>query len=74
MIRLKKRDIKKALKSGAKASGITVSEMYEIMQANIDEAINNSDPEVQETFKKYFENKRPTPEEYIYTLTKKVNG
>ena len=48
--------------------------MYEIMQANMDESINNTDPEVQETFKKYFKNKRPTPEEYIYTLTKKVKS
>ena len=44
MIGLKKRDIKKALKAGAKAGG----------------------------FRKYFGNKRPTPEEYIYKITKKT--
>ena len=48
MISLKKRDIKKALKAGAKAG------------------------EVQANFKKYFGNKRPTPEEYIYIITKKT--
>jgi hypothetical protein len=72
MICLKKRDIKKIIKNGAKAGGRSVADVRADIQATIDDEMNSTDPEVQANFKKLFGNKRPTPEEYIYKITKKT--
>ena len=47
MIGLKKRDIKKALKAGARAGGMSLADVRANIEATIDEAMNSPDPEVQ---------------------------
>ena len=72
MVGFKKRHIKKMLKTGAKASGVSLTDIRADIEATIDEVMTSTDPEVQTSFRKLFGNKRPTPEEYIYTITKKT--
>ena len=72
MIGLKKRDIKKVLKAGAKAGGLSHADVRADIEATIDEVMNSTNPKVQARFKKHFGNKQPTPEEYIYKITKKT--
>ena len=70
--RAKKRDVKKMLKLGAKAGRASLADIRADIEATIYEAMTSTDPEVQANFRKLFGNKRPTPEEYIYTITKKT--
>ena len=72
MIGLKRRDMNYIMKVGAKAQGVSVSEFRAMLQDTIDKTMESTDPDVQANFKRYFGNKRPTPEEYIYMITKKT--
>ncbi|HBL6275285.1 TPA: hypothetical protein LR738_000501 [Clostridioides difficile] len=73
MIGFKKRDTKDLLKTIARQHGVSVSEVRAEMQTTIEDARNNPDPEKQAEFSKYFGSRTPTPEEFIYTMTKKLN-
>ena len=72
MIGLKRRNMNYIMKVGAKAQGVSVSEFRAMLQDTIDKTMESTDPDVQANFKRYFGNKRQTPEEYIYTITKKT--
>lgn len=74
MIGINRKDIQAILKAGAKAKGMSTSEFKAEIQATIDNIINSSDIEEQKRFKQYFGNRIPTPEEYIYTITKKTRS
>ena len=72
MIGLKRRNMNYIMKVGAKAQGVSVSEFRAMLQDTIDKTMESTDPDVQANFKRYFGNKLPTPEEYIYAITKRT--
>ena len=84
MLGIKKRDTKQVFKAIAHQQGVsasfpgstsrylTVSEVKERIQSTIDEMYYSDDPDVQAEFSSYFGKKRPTPEEYVYTMATKI--
>ena len=72
MLGIKKRDTKQVFKAIAHQQGVSVSEVKERIQSTIDEIYYSDDPDVQAEFSSYFGKKRPTPEEYVYTIATKI--
>lgn len=72
MIGLKKRDTKAIFKAIARQEGVSVAEVIREMEFSIEDAKNNPDPEKQAEFKRLFGNRTPTPEEFVYTVAKKL--
>lgn len=72
MLFSKYKEEKNIFKIIAKQEGISVAEVREQMALTIEEAYNTDDPKAQKEFKKLFGNKKPTPEEFIYKMSKKL--
>lgn len=72
MLGIKKRDTKQVFKAIAHQQGVSVTEVKERIQSTIDEMYYSDDPDVQAEFSNYFGKKRPTPEEYVYTMATKI--
>lgn len=69
-----RRDSKNMFKEIARLNGVSVREVKEQMRLGIEQARNNPDPEAQAEFTKYFGNRTPSPEEFIYTIANKINA
>ncbi len=69
-----RRDSKNMFKEFARLNGVSVQEVKEQMRLSIEQARNNPDPETQAEFAKYFGNRTPSPEEFIYTIANKIKA
>ena len=67
---IRKQCVKDSLKILAKQRGISVKELKIEIEETIEEARTSDDPEQQRLYQKVFGNKTPTPEEFIYKLSK----
>lgn len=72
MIGYKKRDAKAIFKAIARQEGVPVSEVVREMEIAIEDAKNTPEPEKRAEFRKLFGDRTPTPEEFIFTVAKKV--
>lgn len=67
---IRKQCVKDSLKILAKQRGISVKELKAEIEETIEEARTSDDPEQQQLYQKIFGKKTPTPEEFIYKLSK----
>lgn len=72
LVELNNQSLKQVFKAIAHQQGVSVSEVKERIQSTIDEMYYSDDPDVQAEFSSYFGKKRPTPEEYVYTMATKI--
>lgn len=54
--------------------GVSAEEVRKEMEKAIEEGYNNPDPKERAEFKKRFGDRIPSPEEFIYTLAKKLKS
>ncbi|AVP64809.1 hypothetical protein C3B64_11290 [Clostridium botulinum] len=72
MIGSKKKDRKAIFRAIARQESVSVAEVIREMEFPIEDAKNNPDPEKQAEFKRLFGDRTPTPEEFAYTVAKKL--
>lgn len=65
---LKKRQVHEMYKQMARIQGISVKELLQNIEMNIEDLKNSDDPEQQVIFQSVFGNKTPTPDEYIIKM------
>mgnify|MGYP000319034439 FL=1 len=72
MFNIRKECAKNSIKELAKREGMTVAEVREHFRGVIEEVRTSDDPEQQAMYRKLFGRKTPTPEEFIYVLSKQT--
>lgn len=72
MFNIRKECAKNSIKELAKREGMTVEEVREHFRGLIEEARTSEEPEQQAMYRKLFGRKTPTPEEFIYVLSKQT--
>lgn len=71
-MKLIKRKTQKILNDVAKKSGVSLANVKAEIQAAIEDARNNPDPEKQAEFEKLFGDRTPTPEEFIKAISREI--
>lgn len=73
MFNIRKKCVKDTIKDIAKREGMSVNEVRNHYQQIIDEIrCSDDNPEAQKLYFKLFGNKTPSPEEFIYVLSKQT--
>lgn len=70
MIEISKEDVKEIIKCGARNKGITEEEYRNQIEEIIESLVNSSDSKIRKEIKEVFGDNIPSPEEYIYEITK----
>lgn len=65
---LKKRQIHEMYKQIARIQGISVRELKQNIEMNIEDLRNSDEPDQQDIFQQVFGSKTPTPDEYILKM------
>ncbi len=71
---IQKQCVRDSLKILAKQRGISVKELKAEIEETIEEACTSDDPEQQAIYQKLFGEKKPTPEEFIYKISKQTKS